>query len=119
MAEAIILNQAKRKMLDLRNNGQAGWKITKFAVGDGGTYTPDAEQTGLKNELLRKDIESSSKNGDSYRYLMRLSESECVGKRLTEIGLIDTDGMVLCIKSFPEKVKDSDIEMLFKIDDTF
>lgn len=119
MSEAIILNQAKRKMIELRNSGEAGWKITQFAVGDGGTYTPDATQTTLKNELIRKDIESSTKDGDTYRYEMRLTESECVGKKITEFGLIDTDGMLLCIKSFPAKIKDSDIEMEFKIDDTF
>ncbi len=119
MSEAILLNQAKRKMLELRNSGETGWKITQFAVGDGGNYTPDAEQTALKNELIRKDIESSSKDGDAYRYIMRLSESECAGKQITEFGLVDSDGMLLCIKSFPAKKKDSDIEMVFKIDDTF
>lgn len=127
MAEAVILNQALNKTIALRATGATtGWQIVKFAVGtgglnpDGSVKTPSPAQTGLATEIYRKDIESYSRiSAGDYEYTMRLLASECAGYTLSEIGLVDEDGMVVCIKNFPGKQKDSDREMVFKIHDTY
>lgn len=133
MAEAVLLDQAKKKMIQLRNTGAAGWKITHFVVGDGNgeTYQPTADMTDLRNKVpiteeggepvYLKAIESSelASDGYSYIYVCRLLETECAGQSLREVGLVDSDGMLLCIKTFAAKQKDSDREMFFKLSDTF
>ena len=134
MAEAVLLDQAKKKMIQLRNTGAAGWRITHFMVGDGNgaTYQPTADMTDLKHKVpiteeegeapvYLKPIESSelASDGYSYIYVCRLLETECAGYSLREVGLVDSDGMLLCIKTFAAKQKDSDREMFFKLSDTF
>ena len=41
------------------------------------------------------------------------------GKEISEIGLVDTDGDVLCIKTFTRKGKDDDVRQTYTIDDVF
>lgn len=125
MGDAVLLNQAKRKMLRMRFDGSNGWEIAKFVFGtglgqDGKPYEPDAEQTELKNEILRKDLDSKMKINDScYRYSGMLSEIEGNGQYISEIGLVDSDGMLICVKTFDRKQKNLEAEMTFRIDDMF
>lgn len=125
MGDAVLLNQAKRKMLRLRFDGNGGFKIAKFVFGtglgdDGRPYEPDAGQTELRNEILRKDLDSKSRiNNSCYRYSGMLSEIECNGQHISEIGLADSDGMLICVKTFDRKLKNLEAEMTFRIDDMF
>ena len=125
LGEAILLNQAKEKMLKMRHDGSNGWKIEGIALGDGlgddgRPYTPDPEQKGLRHEVLRKGFESASKISDTcYRYEGNLLENEGNGTYFTEMGLYDSDGMLICVKTFEKKLKNKDIEMVFQIDDTY
>lgn len=48
-----------------------------------------------------------------------LSESELAGEDISEIGLYDSAGDIVCIKTFTKKGKDSDIEMTYTLDDVF
>lgn len=122
LADAILLNQAKRKMLASRFNGTVGCEIAGFVFGigteNGKAYEPDADQTELRNEIVRKPIDNKARINDAcYRYTGMLDELEGNGMHISEIGLIDIDGMLLCIKTFDPKIKNKEAEMTFRIDD--
>ena len=48
-----------------------------------------------------------------------LAESELAGKEISEIGLYDTNGDIVCIKTFTRKGKDDDVEQTYVLDDIF
>lgn len=124
---AVFLNQAKEKILRMRSSGASGSiQITRFAVGDAPQYTVDPAQTNLRHpcEILdgatSKAIQSVTDLGNyTIQYECLLTEDECIDKNITELALIDADGLVTCIKTFPPKAKTSAREMIFKINDTF
>ena len=47
------------------------------------------------------------------------SKSELVGKEISEIGLYDEDGDIVCIKNMTRKGKDDDVEQTYILDDIF
>ena len=53
------------------------------------------------------------------RYECTLGESELAGQYISEIGLYDANGDIVCIKTFTRKGKDNDIEMTYTLDDVF
>ena len=53
------------------------------------------------------------------RYECTLGESELAGQYISEIGLYDSQGDIVCIKTFTKKGKDDDIEMTYTLDDVF
>lgn len=124
---AVFLNQAKAKILDMRMNGTAGSiQITHFMVGDAPQYTALPTQTTLRSPIeissgvTAKAINSVTDLGNyTVQYECLLTEDECIDKGITELALVDADGLVTCIKTFPVKEKTSAREMIFKINDTF
>ena len=121
MANAVILNQAKIKLLRARSG-----EITQMAFGTGGVSAggeviePNENATGLVHEVLRKALDSHSfDNNKTMKYTGTIRNSECVGEKISELALIDSDGDIVCIKTFSAKQKDADIEMTFDIYDTF
>ena len=46
-----------------------------------------------------------------------LNGTEYDGQAITEIGLVDSDGDLVCIKTFRKKIKQAGEDMVFKIDD--
>lgn len=125
LADAILLNQAKRKMLRSRFDGETTCAIAGFVFGiglgsDGKAYTPDEDQTELRNEIVRKPLDNKTRVNDGcYRYTGMLNELEGNGQYISEIGLIDEDGDIVCIKTFDKKIKNKEAEMTFRIDDMF
>ena len=123
LADAVLLNQAKRKILKSHFDADTSCIIAGFVFGtglgaDGKPYVPDADQTELVNEIVRKKLDSKMRISDSsYRYTGMLSEIEGNGKYITEIGLVDEDGDLVCIKTFDKKIKNKEAEMTFNIDD--
>ena len=49
---------------------------------------------------------------------MRISNMKLIDKDISEIALADADGDLVTIKNFKAKGKDSDFQMIFKINDT-
>lgn len=78
------------------------------------------ELTELRHELYRKAIDGYTFIEDTTcRYECTLSEPELAGAYISEIGLYDEDGDILCVKSFKKKGKDDDLEMTYALDDIF
>ena len=126
MAESIVTDIAREKMLKARAGVAPLPKIVGMAFGDGaknasgGVIAPDADQTELRHELLRKEIDRYEVVSRLvYRYVCTLNEGELANKYINEIALYDEDGDLIAIKSFLDKGKDEDQEMGFEIDDTF
>lgn len=124
---AIITLKARENMVKARAGELAAMpKIIGMAFGDGGcdasgeVLAPTESQSTLRNETLRKEIDGYTfLSQTTCRYECTLAESELAGGYISEIGLYDEDGDIVCIKSFRKKGKDDDLEMTFTIDDVF
>ena len=121
--DAVLLNQAKLKMLKMRAIGSDAWQIKYFAFGtglgdDGKKYTPTGKETTLKNEVARIEVIYATKLDDrSYQYLGEIPEETANGEYISEMGLVDSEGDLVCIKTFDKKLKRNGAAMVFKIDD--
>lgn len=119
--DAVILNQAKRKLLTYRAYGTGDLQITQIAFGDGTIsgrkYTPNPDATALVHEVARNNIGSVQEVGDNYRYIGALGTDQCNGLYITEMALVDSDNQLVCIKTFDKKYKPAGVELTFKIDD--
>lgn len=123
--KAITTTIAKKKMLLARAGQQELPVITQMVFGSGGVNVagevlePSEGQQELKEEIYRKDIEKVEVVSDTQiRYYCTLDENELVDKDISEIALADADGDLVTIKNFKAKGKDSDFQMIFKINDT-
>lgn len=122
----IITTTARKKLVQARAGVINLPEIVGMAFGSGGAdsdgnvVAPTENQTALNNELLRKEISGYKFISDTTcRYECTLSEAELAGEYISEIGLYDSDGDIVCIKTFTPKGKDSDIEMTYALDDIF
>lgn len=116
---------AKKKMLFARAGIQLLPQITQMAFGSGGV---DLEgevveltegQKALNDEIFRKDIDQYEVISDTQiEYKCTLAEGELVGKKISEIALVDAEGDLLAIKHFTAKEKDDGWQMTFKINDS-
>lgn len=127
MAENVIITKkARENMVKARAGALALPKITGMAFGDGGVdadgsvITPQEDQAALVNELYRKEINGFEFIEDTTcRYTCTLTEPELAGEDISEIGMYDENGDIVCIKNFKAKGKDGDMEMTFTLDDVF
>ena len=122
----VITLAARKKILRARAGDATLPKVSSMVFGDGGVshdgtvIAPSESQTGLTNELFRKEVSGHTYPADTIcRYSCELLENELAGKEMSEIGLVDTDGDVLCIKTFSRKGKDDDVRQTYTIDDIF
>lgn len=123
--KAITTTIAKKKMLLARAGQQELPAITQMVFGSGGVnlagevLEPSEGQQELREEIYRKDIEKVEIVSDTQiRYYCTLNENELIDKDISEIALADADGDLVTIKNFKAKGKDSDFQMIFKINDT-
>ena len=123
--KAITTTIAKKKMLLARAGQQELPAITQMVFGSGGVnlagevLEPSEGQQELSEEIYRKDIEKAEIVSDTQiRYYCTLNENELIDKDISEIALADADGDLVTIKNFKAKGKDSDFQMIFKINDT-
>ena len=124
---SVYVDQAKAKMLKFIGGvGTGSIHITSFVVGTAPLYTPTHDQTALRNPILAKDItmyEIIRPHEDIQSYILRytcqLEISECVGQNITELGLVDADGDLVCVKTFRAKEKTGNADMTFIVDDIF
>lgn len=123
--KAITTTIAKKKMLLARAGQQELPAITQMVFGSGGVnlagevLEPSEGRQELSEEIYRKDIEKVEIVSDTQiRYYCTLNENELIDKDISEIALADADGDLVTIKNFKAKGKDSDFQMIFKINDT-
>ena len=98
--------------------------IVKMVFGDGGVdeegepIAPTTEQTALNHQLLSKDIESHSYTSTTTcKYKCTIDPDELPGEFISEIGLVDSDGDLVAIKTFLKKGHDEGLEMTFTVED--
>lgn len=123
---AVITKKARENMVKARAGAIALPVITGMVFGSGGVdssgnvLAPEENQPELNQELYRKPIDSYTFPTDtSCQYVCMLEESELAGADISEIGLYDENGDLVCIKTFKSKGKDDDITMTFTLDDVF
>ncbi len=122
----VITKKAREKLVRARAGAIQLPKIVGMAFGNGGVdpsgavITPAETQEGLAKEIYRKPVDSYSFPEDTTcRYECTLAESELAGEEVSEVGLYDEDGDIVCIKNFMRKGKDDDVEQTYILDDIF
>lgn len=122
----VITKKARENLVRARAGVHILPKITGMVFGNGGidssgvVIAPLESQSELNNEIFRKEIDCYTFPEDTIcRYECTLAGGELVGEEISEIGLYDENGDVVCIKTFNKKVKDSDIEITFILEDIF
>ncbi len=123
---SVVTNVAREKLAKARAGLASLPIITKMAFGDGGVdaegvpIAPSGTDTTLKNELLRKTIDGYTfPIATTGRYSCTLLESDLIDDNISEIALIDSEDDLIIIKTFTSKNKESDMEMIYQIDDKF
>lgn len=103
-------------------------KITHIAFGDQGVdaegqpLTPAADQQALNHEVGRYEIDGVANPegvNTTNRYTVTIPESDLNGKNISEMALIDGEGVFAAVKNFLPKGKDGDVEFTFQFDDEF
>lgn len=116
MAEAITTNDYRRKLATAMTGSVSLHAITHMAFGDGGhdpetleALPPDPEQDTLNHELLRKPLALVTQE-DEFSVTGRgvVAEDELIGYAISEAALIDENGLIIGLKNFAPKVKESD-----------
>lgn len=122
----LITAKARENLVKARAGALTLPTIVGMAFGDGGVdehgdpVPPTEGQTGLTHELLRKHVEGYTfPVATTCRYECKLLENELVGEYISEIGLYDTNGDIVGIKTFRSKGKDADVEQVYTLDDMF
>lgn len=111
MAQNVIITKtARKKLVQARAGAITLPKIVGMAFGSGGVdsagnvISPSETQTALKKELLRKPISGYTfVTETTCRYECTLGESELAGQYISEIGLYDSQGDIVCIKTFTKR----------------
>lgn len=126
MADAVVTLTARKKMVKARAGVIDLPPIVGMAFGTGGVdeagnpVEPSVADKGLKHEVFRKVVDSFTFTDDTTcRYLCTLTANECVDEDISELGLYDSEGDIIAIKTFKSKGKDADLEMTFRVDDNF
>lgn len=123
---AIVTEQRRKDLVKASSGDILLPTIVGMAFGDGGcdndgnVITPTEVQSELNHEIYRKEVDGHSFVSETTcRYECSLSSSELADQNISEIGLYDSNGNLVNIKTFKSKGKDSDLEMTFTVDDVF
>lgn len=127
MSDSIVTNIAKKKIVKARAGLISALpRIVGMAFGDGAASgssirIPLATDVSLQHELHRQLIDGVTLQQDeiSAMYVTTLAKKTLAGQMINEIALYDEDGDFLAIKTFSNKGKDGDMEMVFEILDKF
>ncbi|MCC3382086.1 phage tail protein [Paenibacillus farraposensis] len=129
MAEQVLTvttAYAREQMARARAEGGILTKVVKMAFGSGGVDQSgkplplDGTEQALKKELVQKDITSFEFIAPAtIRYTCSLTETELAGETINELALVDSAGKLTAIRTMTNKIKDSDMEFIFEIDDIY
>ena len=109
----VITKKARENLVKARAGAITLPKIIGMAFGEGGVNSSGTviAPTAIDGYTFPNDT--------TCRYECTLAESELAGKEISEIGLYDTNGDIVCIKTFTRKGKDDDVEQTYVLDDIF
>ena len=101
-------------------------KITHIAFGDQGVdekgqpLQPTEDQQALHHAVGRYEIDGVTNPVETTnRYTVTVPEADLVGLSLSEMALIDAEGVFAAVKNFLPKGKDGDVKFTFEFDDEF
>lgn len=122
MSEATTTNSFRQRLARTHYDGTVLPKVAQMAFGDGGhnpdgtPKTPDAAQTVLVHEVLRKDLSTITQE-DIYSVTGTglVAEAELTGIHISEAGLLDLSGNLLGFRNFAPKIKEADETYEIKI----
>lgn len=124
MANSVVPNIARKKLIEARAGIRVLPVITGFCFGDGGvnedgtTKIPDVTMTALNHEIARKVYSSRIEISDVLmRYHCDIEEGEMGGKKISEIGLYDSEGDLIMVQFFQPHA--DDLQRGYDIDDDY
>lgn len=124
----VITKKARQKLVKARAGAITLPAVVGMAFGSGGVdssgnvIAPTDGQEALTAELHRKPVDKYTvleSEEATVRYECTLEAEELAGQQISEVGLYDSDGDIVCVKTFSAKGKDDDLEMTFTLDDIF
>ncbi|MDV6235833.1 phage tail protein [Leptospira ellisii] len=106
------------------SGSQVSIRPYEIAFGTGGLSggiprVPQNEDTGLQNEVFRKQVEIGSDLSGGRNFKSTVKQGEMIGQEINEVGLFDEDGDLVYLKTFPSKSKDHLIVYDFVIRENF
>lgn len=115
MAEAITVDSYRQRIAARMANGAALAHAAYMAFGDGGhnadltPKAPSKSATSLSHEVLRKPLASLGQE-DPFSVTGKgvIEANELVGVRISEAAILDANGMLIGVKNFAPKLKESD-----------
>lgn len=100
--------------------------IAQIAFGDGGhdalseTIPPTEDIVAVPGEFIRKNIESIELPiTTTVRVLGALGFAEGIGKQVSAVGIYDSEGDLVGVKTFSPKAKDADTRIEIEWDEQF
>ena len=101
--------------------------VAFIALGDGGVnesgepIAPDVEQEALTHEVCRYAVQKpvAFPVETTARFVIVIPEDEQAKTKFSEMGLVDTEGNFVAIKTMYVKQKDDDVEFSFTFDMEF
>lgn len=124
MAKGVLTDTGKEKICKAHAGDMTLPVITHIAFGSGGVdvdgniIDTTGQETGLKSELLRVEIDSHFYPvTTTCRYTKRLLKTVLVGAYISEMGLYDAENDLIAYKTFPPKGKGDDEEFVFDMDE--
>ena len=127
MSATTVTTKAKKKMVEARAGISTLPTIVGMAFGTGGVNANDVlvahteSQNALYNEVLRKVVDGYTVISDTkIRYACTIASGDLAnGTKISEIGLYDSAGDFVALKSFTPKGIDTDMTTIFECDDSF
>lgn len=114
MAEAVTATSYRERLARQAHDGTPVARIFYMAFGDGGHNAdltpkpPNPNRSGLWHELLRKPLTVVSREGLETTGRGVLEEAELIGARISEAAIFDENGLIVGMKTFAPKLKESD-----------
>lgn len=121
---AVMTVKGKEKLVRARAGDITLPRLRWMAFGSGGVdkgglvIPPEESETSLKEEILRIELTDHKIKGSTCTYTCRIEADQAVGRKISELALVDADGDVVAIKRFSEKGKDAGMPMIFEVTDT-
>ena len=95
MSTMILTKQGSSKI------ASGNWRGLKFAaLGDNPTYTPSPNQTSLRRERARREIERRIIADDQHTVIVTFPV-DTPKFQITEVGFFDDDNVLIAIKTYP------------------